>query len=54
MYGEKSAEPAFNAIAFYLHVAGGFLLAMCTNNRYVGARRSIGLEVYLGNRGHER
>jgi len=22
MYGEKWAEPAFNAIAFYLHVAG--------------------------------
>jgi len=22
MYGEKWAEPSFNAIAFYLHVAG--------------------------------
>ena len=22
MYGEEWAEPAFNAIAFYLHVAG--------------------------------
>lgn len=22
MYGEKWAEPTFNAIAFYLHVAG--------------------------------
>ena len=53
MYGEKSAEPAFNAIAFYLHVAGGFMRAMCTNNRYVGARRSIGLEGYLEKREHE-
>lgn len=24
MYGEKWAEPSFNAIAFYLHVAGYF------------------------------
>jgi hypothetical protein len=29
MYGEKWAEPGFNAIAFYLHVAGDNLAMGC-------------------------
>jgi hypothetical protein len=29
MFGEKWAEPAFNAIAFYLHVAGETLAMRC-------------------------
>jgi hypothetical protein len=33
MYGEKWAEPPFNAIAFYLHVAGKSLFIR-TDERY--------------------
>jgi hypothetical protein len=29
MFGEKWAEPAFNAITFYLHVAGETLAMGC-------------------------
>jgi hypothetical protein len=30
MFGEKWAEPGFNAIAFYLHVAGETSLMGCS------------------------
>lgn len=43
MYGEKRAEPEFNAIAFYLHVAGKCLFSSVLDaSRYVGGRGVVG------------